>query len=90
MTEDFNLDPASLEDKQPIMAKLGRNDFSLTKLGQIECGNCGEKFVNNGSITINGDKVTDLEFVMSKDKCIENKYIVIRRGKKKYYLGVYE
>ena len=52
MTEDFNLDPASLEDKQPIMAKLGRNDFSLTKLGQIECGNCGEKFVNNGSKTL--------------------------------------
>ena len=24
---------------------------------------------------------------VNKDKCIENKYFVIRRGKKKYYLG---
>ena len=61
----------------------------------VNGGVCSSKreareFVNNGSITINGEKVTDLEFVMSKDKCIENKYIVIRRGKKKYYLGVYK
>ena len=48
------------------------------------------EFINNGSITLNGDKVSDLEFVVSKDKCIEDKYIVIRRGKKKYYLGLYE
>ena len=52
MTEDFNLEPAPLEDKQLIMAKLGRNDFALSKIGQIECGNCGEKFVNNGSKTL--------------------------------------
>lgn len=48
------------------------------------------EFINNGSITLNGEKVTDLELVVTKDICIESKYIVIRRGKKKYHIGIYE
>ena len=61
----------------------------------VDSGVCSSKreareFVSNSSITINGDKVTDLEFVLTRDKCIDSKYIVVRRGKKKYYLGIYE
>ena len=48
------------------------------------------EFVSNGSITLNGEKVTSLDYVLSKDKCIDSKYIVIRRGKKKYFIGIYE
>lgn len=44
------------------------------------------EFVSGGSISINGDKVTDLEKVLSKDDSIEGKYIILRRGKKKYFL----
>ncbi len=48
------------------------------------------EFIGNGSITLNGEKVTDLDFVLTKEKCIEDTYIVIRRGKKKYFIGIYE
>ncbi len=48
------------------------------------------EFVSNSSITVNGEKVTDLEYVITKDKCIDSKYIVVRRGKKKYYIGIYK
>ena len=48
------------------------------------------EFVNNNSITVNGEKISDLEFVVKKDICIDSKYIVIRRGKKKYFIGKYE
>ena len=44
------------------------------------------EFLTNGSITINGDKITDLEFNITKEFAIEHKYVVVRRGKKKYYL----
>ncbi len=44
------------------------------------------EFVNAGTITINGDRITDLERVISKKDAIEGKYIILRRGKKKYYL----
>ncbi len=48
------------------------------------------EFMGNGSITVNGEKVTDLDFMITKDICIDSKYIVIRRGKKKYHLGIFE
>ena len=47
------------------------------------------EFINNNSITINGNKINDLEYVITKNKCIDNTYIVIRRGKKKYFVGKY-
>ena len=61
----------------------------------VESGVCSSKreareFINNGSITLNGDKVTDLEFVVNKDVAIESKYVVVRRGKKKYYMGMFK
>ena len=47
------------------------------------------EFIHNGSITLNGEKIQDLEYILTKDKCIDKKYVVIRRGKKKYFIGVY-
>ena len=44
------------------------------------------EFIITNSITINGDKINDVNFVISKSVAIDNKFIVIRRGKKKYYL----
>ena len=45
------------------------------------------EFVNAGSITINESRITDLEFTISKDIAIEGEILVVRRGKKKYFLG---
>lgn len=43
------------------------------------------EFINNKSISVNGEKI-DLELIVSKEITIYKKYIVIKRGKKKYYL----
>ena len=61
----------------------------------VNNGVCSSKreareFMGNGSITVNGEKVLDLEFMITKEACIDSKYLVIRRGKKKYHLGIYE
>lgn len=45
------------------------------------------EFVNAGSITLNGEKVTDVETTITKDIALDNKYVVVRKGKKKYFLG---
>ena len=34
----------------------------------------------------NGEKVKDLDYVVSKEQAIGGKFTVIRRGKKKYFL----
>lgn len=44
------------------------------------------EFITTGAISINGDRITDLDTIITKDNSIDNKYIIVRRGKKKYYL----
>ena len=44
------------------------------------------EFITTGAISINGDRITDLDAVITKDNSIDNKYSIVRRGKKKYYL----
>ena len=61
----------------------------------VNGGVCSSKreareFINNGSISVNGEKVTDLEMVITKDSCLFEKFVIIRRGKKKYHIGIYE
>lgn len=44
------------------------------------------EFITTGAISLNGDRITDLDAIITKDNSIDNKYIIVRRGKKKYYL----
>ena len=44
------------------------------------------EFINNGAISINGDVVKEENYLIDKSVAIDDKYIAIRRGKKKYYL----
>ena len=47
------------------------------------------EFITNGSISINGNKITDLDYVVTKEFAIDKKYVTVRKGKKKYYLVKY-
>lgn len=44
------------------------------------------ELITTGAISLNGDRITDLDTIITKDNSIDNKYIIVRRGKKKYYL----
>lgn len=95
----FNGDVASLTGKEIIEVFNGVPTFNidneqnildfLVNHGIVASKREGREFISGGSITLNGSKVTDLEMIISKNIAIENKYIIIRRGKKKYYLGIY-
>ena len=63
-------------------------DF-LVNHGIVASRREGREFLANGSITLNGNKIIDLEYIVSKEHVIEQKYIIVRRGKKKYYLFKY-
>lgn len=70
--------------------------YNLTNCGGIvdilvESGIASSKreareFVGNGSIRVNGEKITDVEFEITKNIAIEGQVIVIRKGKKSYTL----
>ena len=46
------------------------------------------EFLNSNAITINGNIVNLENMIINKNIAIDNKIIVIRRGKKKYFLGI--
>lgn len=45
------------------------------------------EFINAGSILINEEKIRDENYIITKDIAIEKEILVIKRGKKKYYIG---
>lgn len=48
----------------------------------------GREMLKNGAISINNIKVTDLDKVITKEDAIDKKVILLRKGKKNYYLGI--
>ena len=61
-------------------------DF-IINLGIAKSKREAREFIEAGAISINGEKVTNIETIIDKTMFIENTYIVVRRGKKNYYIG---
>ena len=72
---------------EPFVAKEANLVDFLVEFGICSSKREAREFISNGSISVNGDKVTDLDFQITKNDSIEQKYVVIRRGKKKYFIG---
>lgn len=58
----------------------------------VSSGICTSKreareFLSNGALSLNGDVVKDPALEITSSLCIDSRYLVIRRGKKKYYVG---
>lgn len=96
----FNGDLSSLTAKEVEQAFKGitqqeiENDYNLVDL-LVDMEICKSKreareFITNGSISINGEKINDLDFIVTKEVAIEDKYIIIRRGKKKYFIIIFK
>ena len=48
------------------------------------------EFIKNGAISINGIKETDNTKIFKDENYLFNKYLVVKRGKKNYYLAEVE
>ncbi len=59
---------------------------ALVKCKAASSNREARQFVKGGSVLVNGEKVTDETFVISKDNAFGNEVTVIRRGKKNYYV----
>lgn len=46
--------------------------------------------VNNGAIYVNGEKITDVNYIVDEKDRLNNSYTVLRRGKKSYLLVEYK
>ena len=59
----------------------------LVALGAVSSKREAREFLGNGAISINGEKVLDVDLIVNQDLFIEGKYLVVKRGKKNYYVG---
>lgn len=73
------LTPYQITEEKNIIDLLTEADICKSKREARE-------FITNGSITLNGEKIENIDFLVNKSAAIEQKYVVIRRGKKKYYI----
>ena len=46
------------------------------------------EYVSGNAISINGEKVNDLDYVVSLKDFLDETYIIIKKGKKNYYIGI--
>ena len=89
LTEEELVDAMSGVENYEVKEEKNIVDM-LVDTGILSSKREAREFVNNGSISVNGEKVTDTEYLVNKEISLYNKYIVIRRGKKKYYLLVFK
>ena len=75
---------------EPFVAKEANLVDFLVDFGICSSKREAREFISNGSISVNGDRVTDLDYQVTKNDSIEQKYVVIRRGKKKYFIGKFQ
>ncbi len=59
---------------------------TLITAGAAKSKREAREFISNNSISVNGEKVNDEAYVVSKDNAIGEEFTVIRRGKKKYFM----
>ncbi len=64
----------------PIIDILVQNNIASSKREARE-------FLSAGSISINGEKVMDASKILTVNDTLYSKYVIIKKGKKKYFVG---
>ena len=72
----------TLEDNIPLIDLLVNNEICSSKREARE-------MLSSGAISLNNVKHTDENEIISKDNAIDNKVYIIRKGKKKQFVGIY-
>lgn len=92
--KELTFDELKVAVKGMPKAQLPKDDINivdfLVESGVVTSKRQAREDVNNGAISINGDKVTDLAFSVANSSRLEDSFTVVRRGKKNYKLVEYK
>ncbi len=84
-TEELHI---AFKDVPSFEVAVGMNILDmLVNNGVCQSKREAREFIIDGAITINDEKFSDENAIITKEMAINNEFIIIRRGKKKYYLG---
>ena len=77
------------KDYDKVNVNSGTNILDLLiSMGAASSKREAREFVLGNAVSINGEKVTDLEYNIQDKDFLDDTYIIIRRGKKNYYIGM--
>lgn len=63
-----------------------RLDDALVMIKAASSKREAKEFIKGNSVSINGEKVNDLEKIINKSDALYDEFVIIKRGKKNYYL----
>lgn len=78
----------TFQDVPTSSAKRGDHDiveFLADTTGIVSSRREAREFIQNGAIRIKGEQITDLDYTVSEADSFDNRFIIVRRGKKKYF-----
>ena len=76
------------KDYDKVSVNEGINILDLLiNMGAASSKREAREFVLGNAVSINGEKVTDIEYVISTKDFLDDVYLILRRGKKNYYIG---
>ena len=83
-------DVEDIFNKEDIV-KLSKDCNIVDMLVEIKAASSkreAREFINNNAISINGNKVNEVDIIIDDSYFIDSKYIIVKRGKKNYYIGM--
>ena len=92
------IDALSVEDLESIEG-IVRTDYAVDKINAgvdilsfltenavFESKGAARKMLQNGGVSINREKITDMQMMVEKKHLLHDKFILVQVGKKNYYL----
>jgi tyrosyl-tRNA synthetase len=92
------IDALSIEDLESIEGII-RTDYAVDKINEgvdilsfltenavFESKGSARKMLQNGGVSINREKITDMQMIVEKKHLLHDKFILVQVGKKNYYL----
>lgn len=74
------------QDIKQVESNINIVDF-ITNMGAVNSKREAREFINNGAISINGNKIESCDTVITDDMFIDETFIVVKKGKKNYFIG---
>ena len=86
LSKDDILDLFGDQEIKQVESNINVVDF-ITNMEVVKSKREAREFIGNGAISINGDKVESVELVVTDDMFIDGTYIIVKKGKKNYFIG---
>ena len=76
-------------DTVPLIDMLVESKLALTPRGEVTVGQA-RKLIGSNAVSVNGEKVTDVDFQLVRTAALFGRYHVLQKGKRSHHLVVME